>query len=413
MKTILFLSAAVLFSSCTQASANSGVVRIDGPDETVIASEQFACSKPEVPGDGASAADVPDAPPRFVRRASGDVMMVAAHHNNIPWYTTDFVHFQRRGCGSVLPSNENPDPARFDDQVWIVGFYTANKKDIFALVHNEYHGAAHIPACKRRLTKGQNYWAAICLQISMKGYVSHDQGRTFQVSPQSDPVLATTMDKIDASNFATGTRVGIHDPSNIVKNPNDGYFYFVSGVDPSPLQKNGLCLFRSKDPLSEPWTAWDGSGFNAHTTSPYNGGQGAACEPVRPWGIYIPAISYNTVLGKFLGIGRSDAHQLVAITSKDLIHWDKPQPLRDSEQLNWWKPFSNLPDPDSYWTILDPTSKSPYFDTSGKSPYVYYVSWRTSLLRPLSRTRDIKRFKLSISDQKVTTDSAGRSQKRE
>jgi hypothetical protein len=400
LKTFVFLSASMLFSGCNQAAASGGSISIEGSDEVVVSAEQFACSKPEVKGDGAAAADVPDAPPRFFRRMSGDIMMVAAHHNNIPWYTTDLKKFERRGCGSILRSNVNPDPAAFDDQVWIVGFYTKNGKDVFALAHNEYHGAAHIPQCAKRLGKGENYWAPICLQISMKGYVSHDQGANFSPSPAAGEVLATTKDVITPQNYGTAVRFGIHDPSNIVRNPADGGFYFISNVDPSSVQRSGICLFKSEDPLNKPWLAWDGKDFTARMSSPYRGGVGASCAPVRPWGLYIPALSYNTVLKKFIGIGRSDAHKLVAVTSRDLIHWDEPQVLRDSEQLNWWRPLSGMPAPDSYWTIVDPTTKSPFFDTSGSSPYVYYVSWRTTMLKPLSRVRDIKRFKLSIVEER-------------
>lgn len=370
-------------------------IKISGPDELVIPAERFTCSRPERRGDGSAAADVPDAPPRFVRLASGSVMMVAAHHNNIPWFTNDLTTFSRKSCASILPSPENPDPAAFDDQLWIAGFYTNDGNKIFSLVHNEYHGAAHIPECIERLQKGQNYWAPICLQISMKGFTSQDGGRSFAEEPASAPVLASTNDKLDASNYKTLTRVGIHDPSNIVRNPNDGYFYFVSNVDPSANQPRGMCVFRSKDPFSSPWYSWDGKFFAARMGSPY-AGRGGKCAPVRKWGTYISALSYNTVLKKFLAIGRSDSHQLVAVTSSNLVNWDSETNLRPSVQANWWKKLSGDPDPDSYWTIIDPASKSRFFDTSGSNPYVYYVSWRTNLLGPQSRSRDIRRFRLSI-----------------
>jgi hypothetical protein len=386
---------AASISACTEAQSADRWIQIAGPDETVISAEQFGCSMPETAGNGAAAADVPDAPPRAFRQASGDIMLIAAHHNNIPWYTSDLTKFRRKNCSSILPSDENPSPAKFADQAWIVGFYTQNGKDVFALVHNEYHGAAHIPSCKQRLAKGQDYWAAICLQISMLGYVSHDQGNSFKPLQVDAPVLASTNDKIGPDNYTTAIRFGLHDPSNIVKNPNDGFYYFVSGVDPSPRQQGGLCAFRSKDPLTQPWLAWDGAGFNTAMGSPYEK-KGKSCATVKKWGTYIPAISYNTVLKKFLAIGRSDTHHLVALTSPDLVNWSPEINLRDSVQLNWWKPLSRDPDPDSYWTIIDPLSKSPFFDTSGSNPYVYYVSWRTNLLRPLSRVRDIKRFKLAI-----------------
>lgn len=385
-------------ASCSAAPAPepaSSWIKISGPDELVIPAERFTCSKPERPGDGSAAADVPDAPPRFVRLASGVVMMVAAHHNNIPWFTKDLTSYSRKGCASILPSPENPDPAAFDDQLWIAGFYTKDGTKIFSLVHNEYHGAAHIPECMKRLTKDQNYWAPVCLQISMKGFTSKDGGKSFAEEPASAPVLASTNDKLDASNYGTLTRIGIHDPSNIVHNPRDGYFYFVSNVDPSANQQRGMCVFRSKDPLTSPWYAWDGKSFSARMGSPY-AGQGARCEPVRKWGTYISALSYNTALNKFLAVGRSDTHQLVALTSSDLIDWDKETNLRPSVQANWWKKFSGDPNPDSYWTIIDPGSKSRFFDTSGANPYVYYVSWRTNLLGPQSRSRDIRRFQLSI-----------------
>ena len=100
--------------------------------------------------------------------------------------------------------------------------------------------------------------------------------------------------------------------------------------------------------MTQPWTAWDGTGFNARMGSPYVG-NGGICQPVQPWGVYLPAVTYNTVLKKFLAVGQSDKHLLVAMTSPDLIHWSAPQSLRPSLQGGWWKPFSGNPDPEQYF----------------------------------------------------------------
>lgn len=385
----------LILAGCAEGAANSKVALVDGSEQVVVPTSAFTCGDIYSNAEGADAADIPDAPPRFVRLKNNKIMMLAAHHNNIPWFTSDGVEFARQSCHSVLKSGLNPNPAAFNNHNWILGFYTKDGRDIFSLVHNEYHGAAYIPACKKRLRKGQAPWDAICLQISMTGFRSKDGGRNFYPSPVDAPVLATTNDKIDLNNASVITRIGIHDPSNIVRNPVDKHFYFVSLVDPSQTQKRGLCLFRSKDPLTEPWYAWDGAAFKSKMGSPY-AGEGSPCTPVRPWGTYIPAVTWNTKLKKFLAIGRSDSRQLVALTSPDLIHWDREIPLRPSVQQNWWKPLSGDPDPDSYYSLFDATSKSRFFDTTGSSPYLYFIRWKTNLLKVKSREREIVRVKLRI-----------------
>ena len=383
-------------------AARDVTIAIAGPNELVIPTDAFSCSKPDSSTDGAQAADVPDAPPRLLRRADGQFEMMAAHHNNIPFYSTDGVHFAHHGCQSALPSSQDANPADFADQDWLVGFYTLNGRDVYALLHDEYHGPAHIPACKSRLLPGQNYWASTCLSVSLTGAVSHDMGSTFQFMPGDLHLVATTPDRITRDNINSLTSMGVRDPSNIVRNPLDGYAYFVALVVAHGAQPAGVCLFRSHDPLTQPWMAWDGSGFQHSMSSPYvaNGGDaGTICAPVFGNGDSVEALSYNTVAHKFIAIVQSNTHTLFATTSDNLIEWSPQQRLRVSLQPQWWRPNQADPDPEFYFSIIDPTSKSRFFDTSGAHPYIYYVHWNVGPKGVESRQRDIMRVPLDISAQ--------------
>jgi hypothetical protein len=272
-------------------------------------------------------------------------------------------------------------------------------RNVFGLVHDEFHGPAHIPACKARLRAGEPVWAAICLSVAQTAALSKDGGDSFQPVNGSLRIVAAPGTKLDASNYATLTQVGVRDPSNIVRNPNDSFYYFVANVTPSGAQQAGACLFRSKDPFTQPWLAWDGSGFNNRFSSPYQPGRpaGMVCQPVFPKTSAVSALSYNTVIKAFLAVGKNTNRQLFATTSRDLVHWTTPQVLRRSVQDNWWRPFQGDPDPDSYYSIIDLTSPSRSFDVSGSKPYIYYVHWNVGFKSVKIHERDIKRVPLEVS----------------
>jgi hypothetical protein len=390
------LLAAALAAAIGSSVRTEPTVRIVGGPEIVIPAISFGCSRPDSQVDGSQTIDVPDAPPRMIRRADGLIELFAAHHNNIPFYSRDGAHFGRSSCTSAWPSKMNPAPSAFADQDWVVALYTRDGQNVFALLHDEYHGPAHIPQCRARLANKDFYWAPICLSISLTGAVSHDQGSHFIALPGDLRLVATAPSTLGPANFGSATRMGIRDTSNIVRSPVDGYYYFLAAADPYGAQVEGTCVFRSGDPFAQPWFAWDGQSFGLRMGSPYEGSRRSGCSPVFPASNYVSALSWNTVTRSFLAIGRAgDGHVLYATTSTDLIHWAPRQPLKPSVQDSWWKPGE--PAPESYFSIIDPASPSRSFDVSGGHPYIYLVRWQMSDGRPYGHRREIIRIPLMIS----------------
>jgi hypothetical protein len=366
-------------------------VAINGADELVIPASQFG--RCVASRNGITFPDVPDAPPRMFRRPDGTLLMTAPDSGNVPFESRDGMHFTRSSCASVLPSKLDPNPAKYADQDWIAGFYTANGQDVFALVHDEYHGVENIPACKARLAASPGNAYVICQQIALTGYISHNAGQSFTPLPFDQPLAAPPV-KLTPDNVSTFSHTGVHDPSNIVRNPADGYYYFLA-LAAGGAQIPGTCAFRSKDPLTEPWFAWNGSSFATRMGSPYSGA-GEPCIPVRVGQLYTPAITYNTVLGEFIAIGQSTDKNLVAQISPDLVHWGDVIVLRPNVKGSDYSAVRGDSDPTQYFSIIDPESTSRYFDTSGDHPYLYYVKIPVQAGRVQWRAREIWRVSLAV-----------------
>jgi hypothetical protein len=367
-------------------------VEIDGTDAVVVPVSQFG--RCESARNGLTFRDVPDAPPRMFRRSDGTLLMIAPNSGNVPFESNDGVHFSRSSCDSMLPSRIDPDPSKYADQDWVLGFYTANGKDVFALVHDEYHGVENIPTCQARLASHEAIAYKICQQIALTGYVSHDAGKSFQSLPFDMPLAAPPV-TLKPDNYSTYGNSRVGDPSNIVRNPADGYYYLLGVVDKVGSQVAGTCTLRSKDPLMQPWFAWDGSGFASRMGSPY-ADKGQPCTPVRGPGIFTPTVTYNTVLRAFIAIGQSDDNELVAQISKDMVHWGDVIRLGPSVLPGHYSPMRGDPVPTQYFSIIDPQSTSRFFDTSGAHPYLYYVRFPVMLGQVQWHSREIWRVRLSV-----------------
>jgi hypothetical protein len=88
-------------------------VRVTGTEETVFDWSQNACE----------GADIPDAPARAFRDASGRVQLISSHYVNRRMIGPDLNHLTR-DCHVIMRSTLNPDPAKFDDREWIHSPYT-------------------------------------------------------------------------------------------------------------------------------------------------------------------------------------------------------------------------------------------------------------------------------------------------
>lgn len=214
-----------------------------------------------------------------------------------------------------------------------------------------------------------------CFNASLTYAVSTDGGATF-TQPQPPHYLIAAPPGVyapDAGFFA------MWQPSNIVFNPNDGFYYLLLARVYAPYEQpghvNATCVMRTAtldDPAS--WRAWDGQGFNLPLANPYigDGDSGAAaCTSVEEMGLTY-SLTYNSYLGTFMAAGHGFA-PTVPVTgfyyklSYDLVHWSEPHLLMPAEFVQTTDgPYLAYP------SLVNPDSPSLSFDVVGQDAYLYY-----------------------------------------
>ncbi len=235
----------------------------------------------------------------------------------------------------------------------------------------------------------------LCTLISLTYAVSTDGGKTYSQPPDPDHLLANLPYQYDPDAMRA-----IWQPSNIVRNPNDGYYYVLVQRDEqgpaAGVNVQGTCVMRTQtldDPTS--WRAWDGSGFNMRFINPYQDTNADpaehTCQLVSPDQIaaLTYSLSYNTYLDKFIALGVRGAGFYYSL-SDDLIHWTPATFLMGAVQSfanNGKTPYYPYP------TLIDPDSPSRNFDVSGQTPYLYYC--RFNSVSPLNA--DLLRVRVKFS----------------
>ncbi len=221
-----------------------------------------------------------------------------------------------------------------------------------------------------------------CQMISLTYAVSLDGGQTWSSPPAPDNLVAT----VPVPYVRDTGLVAMWQPSDIVKNPNDGYYYMLVQYDfhRDGIDVQGECLLRT-DALDDPssWRAWDGSAFAMSFADPYTNPDLDPADHTCTSVVDAPisGLSYNTYLGRFVaiaGYGRIDPVGIYFVTSEDLINWSEPKLIQEAV-WNWTNGYQAPYD--AYPTLVDPSSESLSFDTTGQFPYLYYS--RINTLDPL------------------------------
>jgi hypothetical protein len=358
--------AAILAGSViiTQVREDSSSVKIAGLEETVFDWSRSACEP----------ADIPDIPARAFRDSQGRVQLIASHYVNRRMVGPDLNHLTH-DCAVIMPSHYEPNPAMFNDREWIHSTYTPDGTRIFALVHNEYQGHTHPGQCPSGEYTGC-WYNAVTLAVSTDGGASYDH-----VPPPAHLVASIPYPYEPDSGPA-----GIFQPSNIVRNDTDGYYYALLRVQRYGAQPQGTCVMRTTD-LADPksWRAWDGSAFNVRFIDPYLGPDvspgGHVCQPVSYGEIQlmVESLTFNTYLNKYFLVGTTEGWGRVGervsgiyyATSEDLIHWTPRKLIMEVESRQTYR--CGDPNPVAYPSILDPDSTSRNFETAGKEAYLYFT----------------------------------------
>jgi hypothetical protein len=350
-----------------QAVSSLKPVQIVGRDQTVFDWSADACEP----------RDIPDSAARAFRDAAGNVNLIATHYVNRRAIGRSLGSVQHR-CQVILRSGYRPNPAAFNDRVWLTAPYTPDGRNVYALLHDEYQGYNHPGRC---LTGSMHR----CWYNTITFSRSSDGGASYSES--------------GASRFVAGIpyryapdrgRTGLFQPSNIVRNPRDGYYYAMIVAQSYKRQRRGVCVIRTSR-LDQPgsWRAWNGEDFTVRFADPYSSSRASAashiCAPVsvNEIGEMSQSLTYNTYLGKFMLVsaasGRRKGRTVKGFfysVSDDLIHWEPRQLIREERLIQDHR--CGGPKLAYYPSIIDPRSPSRNFETVGRSAYLYFTRFNMS-----------------------------------
>ena len=275
---------------------------------------------------------------------------------------------------AVFTSDDDTDPAKHNDNEWIIATYTNDGQNIYALVHNEFHGddAGLCPT-----TAGV---PTTCWYNTITFASSTDKGVTYShaAAPNHFVMAVPYQYEQDVAPF------GIFSGSNIIQSPKDNLYYRPVQVEAYNLQQVGVCATRTTDP-SDPtsWRAWDGAGYNVQFVDPYAGGgitpSDHVCEPISPNGAIEKmndSLTYNTHFDKYMLIGTASQsggnYGFYYSLSDDLINWTSRKLIVLGNLL--WSPVAPG-DIIAYPSLIDPDDTSGNYSISDQSAYLYYTRW--------------------------------------
>ena len=215
----------------------------------------------------------------------------------------------------------------------------------------------------------------LCMMMALTYSQSTDGGASFQTPDPPNHLVATVPERYrpDAG------RLGLWQPTNIVRHPDDGYYHMLAQLDihQGPRNVTGVCLLRTDD-LGDPasWRAWDGESFDYVFLDPYRDDTAGVppCRSVVDAPVW--SLTYSTYLERFVAVIESQFRTPQGVyfrTSSDLINWDVADLVVGSP--DWTIGFANgFQTPfEAYPSILDPDSESMSFDTVGETAFLYFT----------------------------------------
>jgi hypothetical protein len=334
------------------------------------------------PQDSCMPNDIPDAMARAFRDSTGTIHFITASSDLFQSLGPTLDSLQH-SCQPAYQSANDPDPAHFNDQVWIDSFFTFDGKNIAALSHTEYHGWAIHGEC---LAQGNSQYSA-CEYDSDTYHFSEDGGYHFKAPKLPGNFLAGVPYEYQIDRGPMGYSVD----TNIVEF--DGWYYAVAtdwtwppncSGDQSPnrcLVPNGGAPIRTLDvfdPAS--WRGWNGTDFSVTFVDPYLGPVSHPEEHVYtpvPYMGFVNAIniyqSADLVVATLWDYwdGQLGPPGLYLTTSTDLVHWTKPTLVVTVKELSKDDPKGSWLY--AYFSLLDPAAPDLNFSILGDHPYLYYV----------------------------------------
>jgi hypothetical protein len=329
---------------------------------------------------------------RAFRDFTGTVHLIASSSETFQNLgpTLEDVH---HSCEPAFDSTGDPNPAAFNDQVWLSSFYTLDGMTVAALSHTEYHGWQHPGECAT-----QNI--VECEYDSDTFHLSKDGGYHFESFRAPANFVAGVPYKYEIDGGPTGFSVD----TGIIHFR--GWYYAVATAwtwppncfgqtGPSRCLISGGAPIRTHDvfdPFS--WRAWNGTDFSVEFIDPY---LGTVSDPQQHVYTPVPYMSYIYALNIFRQAGddlRSEnvddfrpgdvvfatlwdvydndlgPEGLYFSTTTDLVHWTKPALVVTLQDLLAHDPAGTYY---AYVSVLDPHAPDRNFTIVGDQAYLYYV----------------------------------------
>ena len=377
----------VLLLLVPAGSAHAVSVAITGPKETVFDYDTMRCDD----------LDFPDGTVQPFRDSIGRLQLLTQNRRMVGTDFNNLVSDCSRG--PIVSSPLDPNPAHFNYLNWLTAVYTENGRDVYALMHTEWHGWEIPGACPAGAGNRR------CGVVGITFAVSHDSGDSYAEPAPPGNLVATAPPRP----MVDDVRTGLAAHSAPVKRGN--YWYVLALPAANDDQATGACLLRSPD-ITDPgsWRAWDGSSFSVRFENPYYQSvtptRTHTCEPVDYDSIQsmTRSLTYNTYLGKYVLTGTAVKYdparsQIVYgfyySLSDDLIHWSMRQLLLEIPSLMSHQ--CGGPDVGSYPSLIDHDSTDRNFRTGDATMYLYYVEMHFNAACQLTLNRDVVRFPIQFS----------------
>jgi hypothetical protein len=382
----LFVCAALLVRVAAASAEAALSIAVTGPGEQVFVWSTMRCE----------AWDVPDSAARAWRDGQNRVHLIASHLTNRAMVGADLDHL-RPDCRIVYKGGEQDAPERYDDRSWISATYTTDGNQLFALIHNEFHGQLRPVLCPSRVYDR-------CWRNTVTLAASHDGGFSFTHATPPWQFVAGLPYRYQGD---VGHRSGYFNPSNIIRRGDFYYAFFWAEADGA--QRRGACLMRTGNLADRhAWRGWDGADFTVQFADPYienlKDVDKHVCAPVaadsltsfvssvtlhRPSGLYIALMATNRPAVP----GGAPVTGLFAATSADLLHWSTPKLLQKAGVL--FKYDCRDRDVVFYPSLLDPRSPSRNFEDTGDHAYIYLTDIHPEACH-IGTNRDLLRIPVTI-----------------
>jgi hypothetical protein len=356
--------------------------------------------------------DVPDTPARaFVGRNTTTIQLVCGAIGYHDMHGLS-VFNQTRSCKVAWNATLDPDPSMFAGNEFLDSPFRFDNGTVIALIHTEYpgdvyhscnalqdkeedqHGHQNHRMENRHQQEMHNLQQKLtyptCWTVTIGLGISYDWGQTWQhVAQPPHHLVAAVPYRYNQSYLAYGWG----DPSNIVYNSQDGYYYVTMyNRNQVGVQPPGVCVARTRD-LMDPksWRAWNGSSYSTSFIDPYRDNPKIMVDHICETITFHPAEKYSkekcnifglvwsVYLNQFvatIGCSGPQSHAFHFAISRDLIHWSNVQEFYSQ---------SNLP-PDvaamttsfNYPTFMDMNAYSRHNDanfyTIGKQAHLFWTS---------------------------------------